>query len=178
MNRCIFFDRDGVINRPPSGDYILSINELQLSRGIESILRLIRARHYLAIVVTSQKCVGKGLIDVDQLDRIHASMEEQLRSVLPDGFDAIYAHTGLPGSESWAKPNADMILQAADEHWIDLEASWMIGDQDRDIAMAQAAGVGATVRLRGDRELTVEADYTCDSLDEVQRLLDQKLSME
>ncbi len=53
-----------------------------------------------------------------------------------------------------------MILLAAEKHRIDLAASWMIGDADRDIVMAQRAGVGRTMRIMTDKALGVDADFT------------------
>ena len=102
-------------------------------------------------------------------------MQDRLRKAVGHEFDGIYAYTGLPGSEDWAKPNPDMILHAADVHWIDLEDSWMVGDQDRDIAMAKDAGVGRTIRIRGDREIEVEADYTVETLAEVASILAESM---
>ena len=57
-----------------------------------------------------------------------------------------------------------MILLAAEKHDIDLAASWMIGDADRDIVMGKRAGVGKTLRIITDKEVGVEADFTATDL--------------
>ena len=49
-------------------------------------------------------------------------------------------------------------LLAAEKHHIDLANSWMIGDADRDILMAQRAGVGKTLRIITDKAVGIDAD--------------------
>lgn len=145
--RCVFFDRDGVINRSPGAGYVTSIDAFHLNDGVGELLVDIHAAGWLAVVVTSQRCVGKGLIDMDQLASIHASMQGSLLDQYGSNFDAIYAFTGLPGTESWEKPNPAMIDQACIDHSIDPCRSIMIGDRDRDIEMADRAGVDRSLRL-------------------------------
>ena len=86
-------------------------------------------------------------------------------------FDDIYAFTGLPETVHWEKPNPAMVLEAAQNHQIDLTASWLIGDADRDIVMAQNAGVGTTVRVRSHHSIGVPADHTVGSVAELPKLL-------
>lgn len=175
--RCVFFDRDGVINRSPGDGYVLSTEAFELNDGVGNLLRSIHAAGWMAIVITSQRCVGKGLIDLAGLDTIHASMQSTLMDTCGSQFDAIYAFTGLPGTENWEKPNPTMIDCACKDHGIDAEASIMIGDRDRDIEMAQRARIGKTLRLWiDDHPQTVDADQTVASIEEgravVQRWMD------
>lgn len=87
-------------------------------------------------------------------------------------FDAIYAFTGLPGSESWEKPNPTMINNACKDHSIDSHRSIMIGDRDRDIEMAKRAGLGRTLRLAiGNDPVEIEADETVGSMQRVGELV-------
>lgn len=46
------------------------------------------------------------------------------------------------------KPKPGLLLQAADEHGIDLTASWMIGDGLNDVQAAKAAGCRAILLTR------------------------------
>src|SRR5262245_39329979 len=47
----------------------------------------------------------------------------------------------------WRKPRPGMILQAASDHGVDLAASVLVGDGQRDMEAGAAAGVGFLVRI-------------------------------
>ncbi len=160
QSRCVFFDRDGVVNRSPGEGYVLSPDTFILNDGIGEALRLLHENNILAILVTSQKCVGKGLISRSDLDAIHARMQELLAEQ-GAAFDAIYVNRGDGEADDYpAKPDPGMILAAAERFSIDLRQSWMIGDADRDISMARAARLEGAIRILGEKEVTVSADYS------------------
>ena len=168
--RSVFFDRDGVINRSPGTGYVLSPEEFILAEGIGSLLKWLHNRGWLAIIVTSQRCVGKEIIDLAMLGSIHGCMQKGLKDRYGSNFDAIYAFTDLPGTKSWSKPAAGMIVQACKDHCIDPLESIMIGDQDRDIEMAQNANIGCTIRIfdsEEDRPKLSKADECVGSIDQM-----------
>ncbi len=162
LRRAVFFDRDGVVNRSPGSGYVLAPDQFHLNDGIADAVRFLNERGVLAIVVTSQKGVGKGLMSEADLAAIHRRMESRLAEK-GAAFDAIYAYTGTPRCPHRAKPDPEMILTAAERFSIDLRLSWMIGDADRDIAMGRAAGLAGTIRLRGEKPITTPADHTLES---------------
>ena len=177
--RCVFFDRDGVINRSPGTGYVTTPEDFHLNDGIAELVAEIRAAGWLAIVITSQRCVGKGLIDLATLDVIHAKMQTELAARADAAaFDAIYAFTGLPGTEQWEKPQPGMIEQACRDHAIEASNSVMIGDRDRDIEMADRAGVGKTIRLLAEEGYPEEvaASHTVNSIGELADTVRELLS--
>lgn len=158
LRPCVFFDRDGVVNVSPGSGYVTRVEDFILSDGIVECLRVAGERGYVCVLVTSQRCVGKGLLTLDGLAAIHARMTALL-AASGVGFLDIYAFTGLPETMTWEKPSPFMIELAATKHGLDLTNSWMVGDADRDIEMAHSAGVGHSVRIAGEREVTVEAEF-------------------
>jgi D-glycero-D-manno-heptose 1,7-bisphosphate phosphatase len=174
--RCVFFDRDGVVNRSPGAGYVTRVEDFHLNDGLFELMRLVCGRGYAAVLVTSQRCVGKGLLTREGLDAIHAALQSEL-SKHGLGFLDIYAFLGTPETASWEKPNPDMILLASEKHGIDLEHSWMIGDHDRDIVMAQQAGVGRTLRILGENPVGIGADFTAPDLAAAGEILEQQLEM-
>ena len=60
-----------------------------------------------------------------------------------------------------------MVLDAVIALHIDLPASAMVGDHDRDIVMARNAGVGFAIRLVTDNPVNEPGDVLADSLQEV-----------
>ncbi len=160
---CVFFDRDGVVNRSPGSAYVLRWGDFHLNSEITEALQIVHEKGYLAILVTSQKGVGKGLMSVAGLDQIHRNLQIAL---VKNGaaFDGIYAFTGAENCPHQAKPDPEMILSAAKDFCIDLSRSWMIGDADRDIEMGKAAGLARTVRIKGEKPIGIDADHTLDSV--------------
>ena len=117
-----------------------------------------KAAGYLAVLVTSQRGVGKGRMSDDDLNDIHERMQKVLESH-GAAFDGIYSYTGLAPDGPGAKPRPDMIFDAAVAHHVDLTKSVIIGDADRDIEMGYNAGI-KTIRLVGEKAVGVEADVT------------------
>lgn len=175
MTPCVFLDRDGVVNRSPGDGYVLRWEDFHFQEGIFNLLRLVKQRGYLSVLVTSQKGVGKGLMFHVELSRIHDHMQQRLSLECGSGFDAIYAHTGQADDPHPAKPDPGMILAAADKLDIDLSRSWMIGDADRDIEMGQRAGLAGTVRLVGDKAVTIAATETVTDLKQALAVLQRIL---
>lgn len=170
LRRAVFFDRDGVVNRSPGPGYVLGVDQFELSEGIAEAVRYLNEAGIFAIVITSQKGVGKGLMSEADLAAIHRHMQDELAKN-GAAFDGIFAYTGTPDCPHLPKPDPEMILTAADCFSIDLARSWMIGDADRDIEMGKAAGLEGTIRIRGDKTIGVPADHTLDNVVETLELL-------
>lgn len=179
MRPAFFFDRDGVVNRSPGAGYVLRLEDFHFNEGIIESLAFLKSRGFALILVTSQQGVGKGLMTQAVLDEIHSTLQMELARH-GAAFDAIYACTCLADDPQCTcrKPSPEMILQAANEHALDLERSWLIGDHDRDIQMAINAGIPRTIRIQGDKPESVTAAHmlrdTCGLLPLLQSLLPQK----
>jgi len=162
------------VNRSPGSGYVLSVDQFILNEGIAEAVRYLNEERILAIVITSQKGVGKGLMSDADLAAIHCRMRDELaRSGA--AFDAVFSFTGTPECPHREKPDPEMILSAAKRFSIDRRISWMIGDADRDIEMGRAAGLAGTIRIRGEKSIGVDADYTLDQAMEILDLLKRLL---
>jgi histidinol-phosphate phosphatase family protein len=169
MRPAFFFDRDGVVNVcPGDGAYVLRWEDFHFSQGLVESLAWLRARGFALVLVTNQQGVGKGLMTQAALDDIHARMQAALTRQGAQ-FDGIYACTCLKSNPGCLchKPSPEMAQRAAREHDLDLSASWLIGDHDRDIAMAANAGIPHTIRVRGGRPVTIPATHEIDSMAEL-----------
>ncbi len=81
MRRCLFLDRDGVINAaPPRGEYIRHWDEFRLLPEVVSWIRLFKAAGYLAIVVTNQRGIALGIMTEADLLALHEKMRAELVS--------------------------------------------------------------------------------------------------
>jgi histidinol-phosphate phosphatase family protein len=137
MNRAVFLDRDGTLNRAPAaGDYVRKPAEVELLRGAGHAVGMLRRAGFLCIVVSNQRGVALGLMTEDEL----TAVDWRVRALI-GGLDASYYCTHSIGS--WCdcrKPEPGLLLRAAAEMKIDLGRSWMVGDEPRDIAAGAAAG--------------------------------------
>ncbi len=162
----IFFDRDGVVNVSPGAGYVLRVADFKLMPGIAEVLAWSRAQGFYTVLVTSQQGVGKGLMSQQDLDAIHALLQASL-APHQAAFDRIYSCTDLAGQGTRRKPSPEMIFEAAADLSIDLAASALVGDHDRDIQMARNAGLGFAVRLAGENPLGEPGDALANSIPEV-----------
>lgn len=147
--KAIFLDRDGTINKYVG--FLRSIDDFELLPGVAEAIKIINAAGYLCIVVTNQPVIARGEITEKELEYIHNKMETLLGN---DGayIDSIYycphhPHKGYEGEIKelkiecdCRKPKPGMLIQAAKEYNIDLNASWMIGDSESDIKTGINAG--------------------------------------
>jgi D-glycero-D-manno-heptose 1,7-bisphosphate phosphatase len=141
MNKAAFLDRDGVLNRKAhEGAYVTRWEDMEFLPGTYEAVRLLNDAEFLVIVVSNQRCVAKELVSTDELDSIHARMRNQFAATGAT-IDAIYycPHDEDPPC-SCRKPEAGMLFEAAQEHDIDLAASWMIGDSEHDVKAGKKAG--------------------------------------
>lgn len=142
MNKAVFFDRDGIINFRPVGDYILKPEDFHIIPDFLDLLKIIKELGYLAIIISNQQGVGKGFMTENNLKDIDKYMYELCK--LNSGYypdDSFYC-TDLKESNSYRrKPNPGMILEAAEKWDIDLKNSFFIGDSISDITAGRNAGV-------------------------------------
>ncbi len=143
QNKAIFFDRDGVINYRPVGDYVKSPDEFSFCPDLFKFLKFIKEKNYLAIIITNQQGVSKGLMTNEQLSKVHNYMQSELNQKISFNFDDIYSCTDLATNKSSKrKPNPTMILEAIEKYNIDKNQSWIIGDSITDIMAGEKAEIG------------------------------------
>ncbi len=136
--KAVFLDRDGNINRDVG--YPSSYDRIEIYPYSFEAVRKINHAGMLAVVITNQSGIGRGLIDETVLQSMHERMQQEF-----DGrdarLDAVYYCPHYLESKnlryridcSCRKPNTGMARQAAADLDIDLSASYMIGDKVEDI---------------------------------------------
>ncbi len=167
----VFFDRDGVINRRIVGGYVRSPEEFELLPGFGDLLQLVRSRNCLAVVITNQQGVGKRLMSLADLTRVHA----HLRSLPPAAFDGLYSCTSLASTPDNARKPSPHMLHLAMRRWnVDPAVSWMIGDSATDIEAGRAAGL-RTIGVHMHDAGTRPPDHQAANLSEVYDILAARL---
>ncbi|MFQ5722543.1 MAG: D-glycero-alpha-D-manno-heptose-1,7-bisphosphate 7-phosphatase [Candidatus Aminicenantales bacterium] len=136
--RAVFLDRDGTINRDVG--YPNSYNLIEIFPYSFEAVRKINQAGLLAVIITNQSGVGRGLIEESRLEDIHRQMKTAftLQGARLDGiyYCPHYLFSKLPAYKkdcSCRKPLPGLGLRAASELNIDLSHSYMVGDKVEDI---------------------------------------------
>ena len=147
--KAIFIDRDGVINADKG--LICRHEDFELIDGVAEAIRAINRSDYMAVVVTNQPGIAKGLHDFEDLDLIHAKMDTLLGEKGAK-LDAVFfcphhPEKGFHGERpeykvecECRKPAAGMLMKAATQFNIDTAQSFMVGDHERDILAGKTSG--------------------------------------
>lgn len=136
MTAAVFVDRDGVLNATrPDGTSPRAFSEFTLLPGVAEATRRLRAAGFFVVVITNQPDIGRGLMALDDMDRMHALLRRELAIDLIE----VCPHSGREGCEC-RKPMPGMLTRSATALRIDLDRSWTIGDRWVDVLAGHAAG--------------------------------------
>jgi|TARA_B100000745_G_scaffold279681_1_gene211345 D-glycero-D-manno-heptose 1,7-bisphosphate phosphatase len=139
MKKAVFLDRDGVINKERK-DYVKSIEEFQILNNIPKSIKMLKEKGFLVIVITNQSAINRGLITIETLNEIHNYLQNFLKEN-NTSIDDFYFCPHRPDENcKCRKPNPGMLIKAAQEHNIDMNQSFMIGNSLTDIQAAQKSG--------------------------------------
>jgi len=135
----VILDRDGVINYD-SDAYIKSPDEWRPIPGsLEAIARLHQAGYKIA-VATNQSGLARGYYNLQTLEDIHQKMITLVQRAGGD-IDLIeYCPHGPDDHCNCRKPLPGLLQKISSSLAIDLAGVPMVGDSQRDIEAAQAAG--------------------------------------
>jgi D-glycero-D-manno-heptose 1,7-bisphosphate phosphatase len=164
LNRAVFLDRDGVLNRaivrdgrpyPPQ-----TLEAFEILPGVAEAVRRLHAAGFLLIVATNQPDVARGTQRREVVEAMNARLQAEMPIVdilvcYEDGEDC-----------PRRKPNPGLLLEAAATHRIDLPASFMVGDRWRDVEAGRRAGCRTVFLDRGyaERRPDPPADLTAADL--------------
>ena len=173
--RALFLDRDGVINE--DAGYVGTIDRFIFKNGIFDLLRAAQDKGYLLVVVTNQSGVARGHYSQADHEKLTAYMRAELgkRGISLDlclaCFDLKEAEIEAYRRDSfWRKPNAGMLMEATARLNIDPARSIMLGDGQRDMIAAKAAGVGTCILL-SDKPTQLEGVRTVATFREIAEML-------
>ncbi len=137
----VILDRDGVLNeRPPRAQYVTRPEDFNWLPGSLEALRMLREAGFSVAVVSNQAGINRGAMREADLAAIHVRMLDEAAEA-GGQIDAIY-HCPHDWDEGCAcrKPAPGMLFQAQRELGLDLSRTPFIGDDERDVEAAEAAG--------------------------------------
>ena len=155
MSKCVFLDRDGVINED-NPNYTFRVEEFKIISGVIDALKLLKAKGFFLVVVTNQSGIAQGLYTSDQMEECHRYFQQQCGNLI-DRFYFSPDHPTVSASLS-RKPGTLMFEKAITKFEIDISESWMIGDRGRDILPARKLGI-KTIQIGNEIAENEKADY-------------------
>ena len=140
MNKAIFLDRDGVINKEIG--YVFQTENFILTNDIIPSLQKLQAAGFIFIVVTNQSGIAKELYTHADVAKVHAYMLSLLNKEGINIAEIYYCpHHSDVEPCTCRKPDSGMLEKGIARFNIGVSKSFLIGDKERDVLAAQKAGV-------------------------------------
>ena len=182
MKKAVFFDRDGVINKPVYNNLYEEYGppykpeDFELYPGVIEALKLAEEAGYYLFIVSNQPDYAKGKCSYEDLLAVHKRFDVLLKENGIKFTDYYYCYhhpegitKGYSGECACRKPNPFFLKKAERDYEIDLSKSWMIGDRETDIIFGINGGVKTLFIKSEDNKsglMNVKADSAGSLLDE------------
>ena len=165
MKRAIYLDRDGVINEVffRGGDNNKPIApwemvEFRLIKNIKKPLKYLRQMGFHLFIVTNQPDIAKGILKFSTVKK----MNDIVMNELPIDEIMVCPHIDSDICNC-RKPKPGMILTLGKKWGINLEDSFLIGDNWKDIESGETAGC-RTILIDKFYNKSVKADFRVENL--------------
>jgi D-sedoheptulose 7-phosphate isomerase/D-glycero-D-manno-heptose 1,7-bisphosphate phosphatase len=144
----ILLDRDGTII--VDHGYVGSVDRVEFIAGAAQAIAAFNRAHIPVALVTNQSGVARGFYSVDDVVHVHQYMASRLAQhgahidlylycpYHPEGIVEPFSR-----SSRSRKPAPGMAHAAADALNLDLTMSWVVGDSQADMGLAEAVGASA-----------------------------------
>jgi D-glycero-D-manno-heptose 1,7-bisphosphate phosphatase len=146
--KLVILGRDGVLNHFRENHVTEPGEWHPIPGALEAVARINHAGWHV-VVATNQSGIGRGMIDMSAVNAVHAHMNSQL---MAHGarVDAVFfcPHTPEDGCDC-RKPRPGLLLDVARRYGVDLRHVPLVGDTQRDLVAAQAAGCEPHLVLSG-----------------------------
>ncbi|HEY2989789.1 MAG TPA: HAD family hydrolase [Candidatus Binatia bacterium] len=141
----VLVDRDGTLIRDVG--YLSRLEQMEFLPRVPEAIRLLGRHGFKIAVVTNQSGVGRGLLNEEELERIHRELENRLAAA-GARVDRIYycphhpteAFGGYRIACDCRKPDIGLARRAAAELSLDLTRCYVVGDQPTDMELAARIG--------------------------------------
>jgi imidazoleglycerol-phosphate dehydratase/histidinol-phosphatase len=140
--RILFLDRDGTLILEPEDQQIDSLEKLELVENVIPALLELKQAGYEFVIVSNQDGLGTASNPVENFqpphDKMLALFSSQGISFAAEHIDPHFEADASPNR----KPNIGMVLEYLKSGELNLEDSWVIGDRQTDLQLAENMGIG------------------------------------
>ena len=160
LDKAVFIDRDGTINSDPDG-YIKTIDDFTLFPFTSEAIKILNQLGYKIIVVSNQSGVARGIMTINEVEKINLHMQSELAKTGASVDLVLYSPYHKNGTvepynidHNTRKPKAGMFFQALKHFPIKAKKSYMIGDKPSDIEFGKTNGLTTILVKTGEGEKT------------------------
>ncbi len=171
MNKCIFLDRDGVINK--DSGYVYKWDDFEFLPGVIEALKDLTYHEISIVIVTNQSGIARGFYTEQDFLTLNGCMLEYFKTEGIQILDIFYCPHLISGIVpkyaadcACRKPKPGMFHLAFDKYNIDPLSSIMVGDKMSDIVAATNAGIHTSylVGNQFQESLGVKPSFSFESL--------------
>ncbi|HWZ22758.1 MAG TPA: HAD-IIIA family hydrolase [Cytophagaceae bacterium] len=160
MNKCVFLDRDGVLN-VDNVNYIWTVEAFKIMPGVPEALQLLKDKGYYLVIITNQSGIAKGIYKDEDVMNCHRYLQEETGHLIDEIYYSPYHHSKTDSLAT--KPGTLNFEKGIAKFNIDPGKSFMIGDTERDLIPAKKMGLKTFLIPHRTPESTF-ADSKVDSL--------------
>ncbi len=140
----IFVDRDGTLIEEVN--FLSRVEDLIVFPFTPPSIKKLKERGFYVVVLTNQSGIARGKYTEADMHAIHDAIQAAVGGLI----DAFYFCPHLPSDGCHCrKPNLGMIEAAQGDLEIDMTHSWMIGDKNLDVWIAENAGIKSAMVMTG-----------------------------
>jgi len=187
VNRAVFLDRDGVINKliynPETEAHEAPQKEedLELFDWTLEALKVLLQNNYKLFVVSNQPDHAKGKTTLENIKAIHDKLHKCFIDNEINFTEYYYCYHHPEGVVpeytckcKCRKPEPYFVLKAIEEFHIDKNKSWFVGDRDSDIKCGQSSGL-KTIFVKNEHSKAAsfkkEPDFVTSNLKEAVNII-------
>lgn len=152
MNKCLFLDRDGVINVDKG--YVINIEDFEFIEGIFELTKIAMKENFIICIITNQAGIGRGYFSEEDFLNLSKWIIEAfsqkgitISKIFYSPYHPIYGKGKYKKDHFSRKPNPGMLLDAIKEFNIDPVNSVLIGDKLSDIQAGISADIKTNILL-------------------------------
>jgi D-glycero-D-manno-heptose 1,7-bisphosphate phosphatase len=139
-NKAVFFDRDGILNQLVERDGSLyspqNFTDFNIFSESIDVIKGIKELGFLAIVVSNQPDIARGIFDQSELEKMTEVLFKEL-----DVDDVFYCtHDDIDDCDC-RKPKPGLFHLAQKKYNINFDSSIMVGDTWKDVDAAKNANI-------------------------------------
>lgn len=180
-NSAVFLDRDGVLIE--DRHLLTDAQSIRVLEDVPLALSKLKEIGFKLIVVSNQPVVARGMVTEQEVKAINDNIEMLLTQAGGPVLDGVYFCPHHPNADlleyrkncECRKPQPGLLIQAAHEHQVNLETSFMVGDRITDIIAGCRAGCQTILVQTGQHlappiettevlDTSIQPDYICADL--------------